>query len=458
MNVDLNIMLAALIGAVVLLILGRQLIHWWNRKLIDEANLMLRLPVPEIQYTNRRRIIDRLLDDEGLQQRIAEQVLETGLSEEALRRRCRHYAREIVPAFSAIFYFRLGHWLARLMLLRLFRLHVRIEDDEAIDAPEPGSSVVLIMNHRSSIDILLVAYLASRRSTLINTAGEWARMWPLNLIVHWAGDCITDRDTTDVLYKYLYKAFIQMAVRERANMAICPEGELSRDGKMRQAKFGLLSYCVTADPGRDEGLYLIPVGINYDRIPEESQLVADSGTAYRQQNKLRTWGAIIAATAEYVLRILVPKSAQLGNACVSFGRPVELAEWQARQRVEVTAGNNREWISALGTDLIDAVSRNIPVLPSHLLATLLADDPNRAWSVAEIQEEGIRLSARICDGGGVMCVPNADEKQAFSEAIETFTRRRLVLADASGRMSANPQKTALLKYHANSVAHLLVYP
>lgn len=457
MNVGAYTLIFVLLGAALLVAAGRHAIRQWNRRLIEEANRQLRLPVPAFQTENRGDIIDRLLADEELDRRIDEQAAATGRSADALRRRCRRYADEIVPAFNAVFYFRIGRWLARTLLLSLYRVDVRVIDQAAIDAIESGSSVVLIMNHRSNMDVFLMAYLASRRSTLINTAGEWARAWPLYHFVHLAGDCVTDRDTQDVLYKHLFKSFVQMAVRGRCNMAIFPEGELPRDGSLRAPKFGLLSYIVSADAALAENLYLIPVGINYDRIPEERQLLADPDAVYRRQASLRKLGSIIRAAVAFAGYVVLPGRARFGNACASFGRPVALSDWQSGRGIDVgDQRHRREWVSDLGNDLFGRAASLMPVLPAHVLGVLLVK--RSVWPLEAISEEGMRLMNEIRERGGVVCLQIADERRALAEAAESLARRKLVSIDDDGQLTANPERMLVLRYLANSVRHLLVSP
>ncbi|MBT8080471.1 MAG: 1-acyl-sn-glycerol-3-phosphate acyltransferase [Gammaproteobacteria bacterium] len=414
------------------------------------------MPVPEFQYTRRREIIYRLLDDKLLQQRINQQACATGQSTRTLRRRCRRYAREIVPAFSALFYFRIGNWLARTLLLSLYRVHARTLDIDGLDAIKPGSSVVLMINHRSSIDPLLVTYLASRRSTLLTAAGEWARMWPLYHFVHLAGNPIADRDAQDVLYKHIFKAFIQMAAREGTNMAIFPEGQLPRDGKMQAPKLGLFNYAVTADPRQAGKLYLIPVAINYDRVPEEDQLLANPDATYRRQGAARRFASAISATLVFLTRFLLPRQAQLGNACASFGQPFSLSEWQSRKDTDAAKSDDpRAWVSALGNEMFQQVARIIPVMPSHTLAALLLSESQSTWSVQTISRKGMQLMHAVRDRGGVTCFPDAECDHAFTNAVDEFLRRDLLSIDADGLVTPNPDKVPTLRFMANSVSHLL---
>ena len=58
---------------------------------------------------------------------------------------------------------------------------------------------------------------------------------------------------------------------------IFPEGGLSRDGKLRPAKIGLLDYAlgVAREPGFAARMYLVPVGINFDRVLEDRSLLRE---------------------------------------------------------------------------------------------------------------------------------------------------------------------------------------
>lgn len=440
----------AVTGVAVWLLMRR-----WERSLVAGAARKLQLPISAFQLQRRRKVIDRVLSDESLQQRISEQAEATGRRVHDVHGQCRRYAEEIVPAFKAVFYFRIGYWLARSLLLSLYRVHARFVDAAALDAIEPGASVVLISNHRSNVDVLLLNFLASHRSTLMHTAGEWARMWPLYHFVRLAGNCVTDRDAQDVLYRAVFKTYIQMAVREHINIGVFPEGELPRDGRMCEPQFGLFSYAVTACPPPADRLYLLPVAINYDRVPEERQLVAQPDAVYRHRSKLKMLVAVIRAVLVFAGRVLSSRRAQFGNACASFGRPVLLSDWQAAEGVGAgTHEERREWVSKLGRQTVQQVAALVPVLPVHALAVTLVSAPDNTWSREAIEREGIRLMNALRDGGAIVCLPGEDASLAIAAAVDDLERRKTLSIDAAGRISARPGGMPLLQYMANSVSHL----
>ena len=83
----------------------------------------------------------------------------------------------IDTAFNAYLYFRVGYWLAKSTARFLFRVRLGFTDRPTLAAIKPKSTVVFVMNHRSNLDYVLVAFLAAERVALSYAVGEWARTW-----------------------------------------------------------------------------------------------------------------------------------------------------------------------------------------------------------------------------------------------------------------------------------------
>ena len=159
------------------------------------------------------------------------------------------YAREIVPAFNAYVYFRLGSALARRLLHVLYRVRLGYADDAALARIAPNASVVFVMNHRSNADYLLVAYLAATRAALSYAVGEWARTWPLQSLIKALGGFFVRRGSDNPLYRRVLARYVQLATAGGVVQAFYPEGRFSRDGHLGPPRLGLLSYMVAAfDP------------------------------------------------------------------------------------------------------------------------------------------------------------------------------------------------------------------
>ena len=64
-----------------------------------------------------------------------------------------------------------------------------------------GTAVVFVMNHRSNMDYVLVAFLAAERTALSYAVGEWARIWPLQQLIRSMGAYFVRRNSNNPVYR-----------------------------------------------------------------------------------------------------------------------------------------------------------------------------------------------------------------------------------------------------------------
>ena len=254
---------------------------------------------------------------------------ERELPREALMQDVRTYAREIVPAFNAIIYFKAAYWVAKRLVHALYRVRLGFADDKALAEVSANSSVVFVMNHRSNMDYILATYLAAERTALSYAVGEWARIWPLQQLIRSMGGYFVRRESGDRLYRRVLEVYVQMAADGGVPQAIFPEGKLSRDGILGPPKLGLLGYLVRGfNPNTQRDIVFIPVGINYDRVLEDRSLL-------RYVSKLPkrglgyTFTKSLSFLGKNLWQALTGKRYRYGYACVNFGEPVSLKQWIA---------------------------------------------------------------------------------------------------------------------------------
>ena len=153
------------------------------------------------------------------------------------------------PSFNPWLYFRIGYYLARRTVQFLYRVRMGYSDERALSEIEPNASVVFVMNHRSNMDYVIVAYFAAQRSALSYAVGEWARIWPLQALIRSLGAYFVRRDSRNPLYRQVLARYVQAATAAGVVQAVYPEGGLSRDGRLRRPKLGLINYMVAGfDP------------------------------------------------------------------------------------------------------------------------------------------------------------------------------------------------------------------
>ena len=96
----------------------------------------------------------------------------------------------------------------------------------------------------------------------------------------------------------------------------------------------------------------------------------------------------------------------------------------------------------------------IPVLPVSLVATVLLREPGEPLSRARAEGGAWRADgASSRRAGAHVYMPRPDRDYAFDVGLRMLTLRHLV-EDRDGLFAARPEVTALLRYYANSIAHL----
>ncbi|MDQ6638081.1 MAG: 1-acyl-sn-glycerol-3-phosphate acyltransferase [Pseudomonadota bacterium] len=427
------------------------------RRVMNEISTRFKIDLPEFKLTRRRALLDRLTSDQRVLAAVQQQVRE-GVPRDVLIQRVDRYAGEIVPAFNAYVYFRVGYWLAKSFAKMVYRVRLGYTDAAALAAIDPSSTVVFVMNHRSNMDYVLVSFLAAERVALSYAVGEWARIWPLQGLIRAMGAYFVRRNSGDPLYRMVLQRYVQMATEGGVPQAMYPEGGLTTDGCLREPKLGLLDYMLKGfDPRAQRDLVFIPVGINYDRVLEDRSLLRKLDPAAAGVGLLRK----LAITARFASRqsmlAVLGRRYRHGYACVNFGTPVSMRAYVAAQGVDFRAlddAGRRQPVAAVGRMLMARIGAVVPVLPVPLVASVLLRDAAEAISELELKAAVQALMDRVEASGGHVYVPRTDRDYALTVGLRMLTLRGLV-HEHDGLFQANPKELTLLRYYANSIAHLL---
>jgi glycerol-3-phosphate O-acyltransferase len=458
------IILAGFAGWAVLVLLLVPGMRWFFRRrikmVIRQIGGRLSVELPSFKLTRRQVLIDRLFHDQKVQ---AAAAAHAGAGKEPLRevrRRIDRYAREIVPSFNAYVYYRIGYALARAAARALYRVRIGFVDEAALARIDRQSTIVFVINHRSNMDYVLVAFLAAERATLSFAVGEWARIWPLQQLIRAMGAYFVRRNSGDPLYRKVLSRYVQMASEAGVTQAVFPEGGLTVDGRLRPPKFGLLDYMLkTFDEREGDGrrdLVFIPVGVNYDRVLEDrSQLLKLHPDA---PHPGRLHG--LAITAGFFLRNLWQVATggwhRFGYACVNFGTPFSMRTYARERGLHFPALEDyarRAEVAIIAARLMDAIGQVIPVLPVSLVASILARDPARALSELELKAAAHAYMRQLEAGGAHLYLPRQDHDYAFGVGLRMLTLRRIVLEE-DGLFRPAPAQIETLNYYANAIAHL----
>ncbi|MEE9587623.1 MAG: 1-acyl-sn-glycerol-3-phosphate acyltransferase [Hyphomicrobiaceae bacterium] len=436
-------------------------IRWFLRrrvnKVISDVNDRLRLKLPTFQLTKRRVLIDRLTYDPEVMKAVAIAADERGVPREGVMAEVLTYAREIVPAFNAFFYFRIGYRLARWFLRSIYHVRLGFAHEGALAAVPPDTSVVFFINHRSNMDYLLVTYLASGSAALSYGAGEWARVWPFRAMLRMAGAYILRRDTSDPLYRIVLQRYVQMATEAGVPHAIFGEGKLSRNGLVNSPKLGLLGYiCKVFDPDGPLDIMLVPVATNFDRIVEERTLVTNVDTDFRGRGALFILGSSSKFVLQYVWGKLTGREKGFGVACANFGEPLSLRAWSRDNGAafcELDKPSFHDAVAKLASELTDRVIDVMPITAVPLVSMTLLD-AKVSPTLTELKCRSLQKAREFGALGAHIAMQEGEEEAAIDAAIAMLRGRQLILVNDRDVVSPVPEERNLLEYYANSIAQL----
>jgi glycerol-3-phosphate O-acyltransferase len=393
-------------------------VRWFFRRRIErmvaQVNTRLDRKLHPFRFAARNDMVSRLAYDRQVLEAVTEHAAEAGIPPEVAFAEARRYAREIVPSFSAYFYFGFGTGAAKRFSRLLYRVRVG-KVDAALAQIDPKATVIFVMNHRSNMDYVLVTWLVANRSAVSYAVGEWARIWPLSVMIRSMGAYFIRRKSRNALYRRVLARYVQMATDDGVTQAIFPEGGLSLDGRVGPAKMGLLSYIVSGLGPSDRDVLFVPVGLAYDHILEDRVLTAAAAEGTRNFRAKPL--VILRAALRIIWGRLRGTFRGFGTAAASFGPPVSL-----RAFLETA---QEDPIEGLGQHLMQAITRVVPILPVPLVAAALAAGATPQTILADVTA----LIGQLEAAGVVLKLPPQGAAQTLEEAMKPLIQRQIITAD-----------------------------
>ena len=434
--------------------------RWFIRRrinrVIDEISSRLDIQIKPFQLTKRQVLIDRLAYDSKVVEAIQATARQRDCPREIVQREVLTYAREIVPSFNAYLYFRIGYWLAKKIARLLYRVRIGLVDDEQFASIDPESTVVFVINHRSNMDYVLVAFLAAEKTTLSYAVGEWAKIWPLQTLIRAMGAFFVRRNSGDPLYRCVLERYVHMATREGVCQAVFLEGGLSRDGLLRPPKLGFLDYMLRSyDPDHDRDIVFIPVGVNYDRTLEDRSLLRELDPAAEKRSN---W-FIIKTTAGFIwkslLLMVLSRWQRFGYAYVNFGQHVSVREYCRETGIHFDKLERADRflnVEKLADQLMGAIKQVVPALPISLVATVMLESRQKGLGAVEVEARVNQLIEELERQGAHVYVSPRNRVESILNALNMLELRKLVRA-SGGIYTAVPEEIDVLTYYANAIAH-----
>jgi glycerol-3-phosphate O-acyltransferase len=353
-----------------------------------------------------------------------------------------------------------GYSIARAVARFLYRVRLGFADERTMAGVPPNTAVVFVMNHRSNMDYVLVAFLAAERTALSYAVGEWARIWPLQQLIRSMGAYFVRRNSNNPIYRRVLERYVHMATEAGVAQAMYPEGGLSRDGKLREPKLGLFDYMLKSfDPKGASDIVFVPVALNYDRVLEDRTLLRSLD---KEAPRRSAWFALSTTLGFWLdqLGLMVRgRWFRFGYACVNFGGLISARDWLARNAA-ASGGDLRGLdkderfavVARLAQDVMGEIARLVPVLPVSLITTVLLE-ADRPLDELELKARVSELMAHFERSGAKLYLPRGDRDYAFHVGLRMLALRHLI-EEREGTYAAVATERPVLAYYANAIAHL----
>ena len=448
------------VGGVAAAALGVSLGRRYAARSGKRALLRHRARVDRFKLASRAHVRAQLLEDSVIAEAMREHGVETGESPEKTLKRVNEYVEEIVPFFNVIAYFQIGYRVSRAVLNLFYKVTVEFEDRAALQQLPKDAVLVYLMNHRSNADYVLVGYALSGQVAISYAVGEWARAFPLEHMFKAFGAYFVRRRYREKLYHAVLERYVQLITRQGVTQGIFLEGGLTRDGKLRPPKIGLLDYVmgIAREPEYQTRLYVVPVAVNYDRVLEDRSLLMELAASEGRPRPSRI--SQMADVARFLIwntgRLLTRRWKRYGRAAVLVGRPFPLKPWFDREPdlFSIPRAERLAKVQAFSDTVMHRIGQLVPVTPVALacaaIQSLDSDFISRERLLSrmeEMREALVELNSRVVRA-------DRDISETFDRAWRMLRMRRMLAKTGEG-YAVLPRGRSLVSYYANSIAHLL---
>ena len=201
-------------------------------------------------------------------------------------------------------------------------------------------------------------------------------------------------------------------------------------------------------------LVFIPIGLNYDRIAEDENMVRYSSKQFRAMGH---W-YVLRQGMHFAARVcweLLRGKRRFGYVCAHFGRPVSFTSWLGAQNADwpqLTRKERFEHVQKLGGRLMQDISDLVPATPVPVLCRVWFDEPTLALDTEALQDAFAQLCTKLRQAGCYVFLIEDDEAATFAYALEATMERGIIEQDADGRYRVTTGKEALVRYSGNSLS------
>ncbi len=335
-----------------------------------------------------KKVESIVLSGSGFEDTVLEISVEKSLPRREVMRQARKDFYEISATMrgSAL---KVLYYLMRPIISTLFQ-KIEIRNIERLREITKAHPTVLLPNHRSHFDYLLISWVMYHCQLPLPyvAAGINLNFWPAGPFIKAAGGFfIRRRIGNDRLYKAVLDGYLRYLIKHSHLLAFYIEGGRSRSGAMRLPRLGLLKYLLSSwHLGAREDVYLVPMGITYERLAEEDALLREEAGAKKQSESVRD-----------LIRAKGLWRRKHGTVILEVGDPISLREFRDETQSDYRSEGTD--LHQLTEDIGFSVCRNIMqhtvVTGPSLLALAFASFPEERISAATLRQRMLDVLASI---------------------------------------------------------------
>ncbi len=389
------------------------------------------------------RFLERdLLSRRRLTREMSRLAAATGEAMEETSRRVRTGLREIAATHSP-YVIDLVANATRILLEPSYGTRIRYSKDELAAICKTGSDrpLVFLPSHKSNLDHLVLHYLLYENDLPpTHTAGGInLNFFPVGPIVRRAGVFFIRRTfKDDEAYKLTLRAYLRYLLGKRFSLEWYVEGGRSRSGKLREPRYGLLSYVVDAwKEGAVDDVMLVPVSIAYDQIQDVGAYAAEQAGVPKARESIRELVSFISKLRR-----------RWGAIHVRFGRPLSLAD------------DMPDDVPKLAFEVATRINEVTPVTPISLVTMALLAAGDRSLTLSETVtavEPYLEFTQRR--SLPVTSATDLNTPRGVQAALDALVEHRVVSRYAGGRevvYGISSQQHLAASYYRNTVIHFFV--
>jgi glycerol-3-phosphate O-acyltransferase len=407
------------------------------------------------QITSHKHLSAKVIEDQIVQELIAQESDGTLLSQMRAHRYCREIFADCTQLTIEVM----------LRLLRAFwnRFYSGIEiyNAERIRQAALTHQLVYVPCHRSHVDYLLLSYVIYNENLALPyiAAGDNLNIPFIGRILRGGGAFFIRRSFKDnAIYNAIMRAYINQLVNLGVPLEYFIEGGRSRTGRMLKPRFGMLGMTVDAYiKSQARPLAFVPVYIGYEKLIEGKAYL---GELYGGKKKREsTLGAL---TAIFRLK------GHFGKVTASFGEPIVLDEvlqqhcndWSNRYP-EIR--EKPDWYLAslqhLAEEIMYGINRACVINPVNSIATILLATPRQSIEIEELVSQA-NLHHRLIRGAHCLASIRI-EGQVNREQIERIADQKIIHIrehELGDIVYLKRRDSVLIGYYRNNSLHSLVIP